>query len=177
MKIYFFLWFWVPTRAMASPFLRFHTQRHTTVGRTPLGEWSARPRDLYLTTHNTTDKHPCLRRIRTYSLRKREATDLRLRPRGHWHQHNGSIEMYNSHCVQDYIEIIRQEKRKYAILPEAMWQTCIVQLFLCSLSFVLLLFWKKCLQPVAMNETIWNDVLFSPASDLKVTVPYTLPHK
>jgi len=30
-----------------------HTQRHTTVGRTPMGEWPARRRDLYLTTHNT----------------------------------------------------------------------------------------------------------------------------
>ena len=29
-----------------------HTQR-TTFGRTPLDEWSARRRDLYLTTHNT----------------------------------------------------------------------------------------------------------------------------
>ena len=29
------------------------TLRHTTLGRTPLGEWSARCRDLYLTTHNT----------------------------------------------------------------------------------------------------------------------------
>jgi hypothetical protein len=27
--------------------------RHTTVGRTPLDEWQARRRDLYLTTHNT----------------------------------------------------------------------------------------------------------------------------
>ena len=32
---------------------RDHAQRHTTVGRTPVGEWSARHRDLYLTTHNT----------------------------------------------------------------------------------------------------------------------------
>ena len=40
---------------MASSFLRFldYTQRRTTVGRTPLDEWSARRRDLYLTTHNT----------------------------------------------------------------------------------------------------------------------------
>jgi len=30
-----------------------HTQRRTTVGRTSLDEWSARSRDLYLTTHNT----------------------------------------------------------------------------------------------------------------------------
>jgi len=29
------------------------TLRHTTVGRTPLDEWSGRCRDLYLTTHNT----------------------------------------------------------------------------------------------------------------------------
>jgi hypothetical protein len=29
------------------------TLRHTTLGRTPLDEWSARCRDLYLTTHNT----------------------------------------------------------------------------------------------------------------------------
>ena len=40
---------------MASLFMRFldHTQRRTTVCRTPLDEWSARRRDLYLTTHNT----------------------------------------------------------------------------------------------------------------------------
>ena len=30
-----------------------HTQRRSTVGRTPLDEWSARRRDLYLTAHNT----------------------------------------------------------------------------------------------------------------------------
>jgi hypothetical protein len=29
------------------------TLRHTTLGRTPLDEWSARRRDLYLTTHNS----------------------------------------------------------------------------------------------------------------------------
>ena len=36
-------------------FLMFqdHTQRRITVGRTPLDEWSARRRDLYLTTYNT----------------------------------------------------------------------------------------------------------------------------
>jgi len=36
-------------------FLMFldHTQRRTTVGRTSLDEWSARRRDLYLTTHDT----------------------------------------------------------------------------------------------------------------------------
>ena len=36
-------------------FLMFldHKQRRSTVGRTPLDEWSARRRDLYLTTHDT----------------------------------------------------------------------------------------------------------------------------
>jgi len=49
-----FLWRCGPMRAMALV-LRFldHTQRRTTIGRTPVGEWSARRRDLYLTTHNT----------------------------------------------------------------------------------------------------------------------------
>ena len=52
---FFLLWRCDPTRVMASSFLMFldHTQWRTTVGRTPLDEWSARRRDLYLTTHNT----------------------------------------------------------------------------------------------------------------------------
>jgi hypothetical protein len=39
-------------------FTRFldHTQRRTTVGRTPLDEWSARHKDLYLTTPNTLNR-------------------------------------------------------------------------------------------------------------------------
>jgi len=53
-----FLWLFDPTRVIASSFLRFldHTQRRTTVGRTSLDEWSARRRDLYLTTHDTHNK-------------------------------------------------------------------------------------------------------------------------
>ena len=41
--------------SMEHPFLMFldHTQRRSTVGRTPLDEWSARCRDLYMTTHDT----------------------------------------------------------------------------------------------------------------------------
>jgi hypothetical protein len=40
---------------MEHPFLMFldHTQRRSTVGRTPLDERSARRRDLYLATHDT----------------------------------------------------------------------------------------------------------------------------
>jgi hypothetical protein len=55
--------------------------RHTTLGRTPLEEWSARRRDLYLTTHNT---HKRQTRIETHNPSKRAAVDPRLRPRGHW---------------------------------------------------------------------------------------------
>ena len=59
-KEIFFLCRCGPTRAMASSFTRFpdHTQRRTTVGRTPLDEWSARRRDLYLTTHNRQTSMP-----------------------------------------------------------------------------------------------------------------------
>jgi len=44
-----------PQWARASSFTRFldHTQRRTTLGRTPLDEWSARRRDSYLTSRNT----------------------------------------------------------------------------------------------------------------------------
>jgi len=56
----FFLLCCCPTRAMAPSFMRFrdHTQRRTTVGRTPLVEWSARRRYLHLTQHSQgTDIH------------------------------------------------------------------------------------------------------------------------
>jgi len=51
----FSLWRCSPARAMASSFLRFldFTQRRNAVGRIPLDHWSARRRDLYMTTHNT----------------------------------------------------------------------------------------------------------------------------
>jgi len=81
----FFLWLCGPTRAMASSFTRFldHTQRRTTVGRTPLDEWSARRRDLYLTTniHNSGG-------IRTHNLNRLAAVDLCLRLHDHWDRHS-----------------------------------------------------------------------------------------
>jgi hypothetical protein len=55
-KVLFFLWRCGLTGSMDSSVLRFlrsHTTTHQRRGRTPLGEWSARRRDLYLTTHNT----------------------------------------------------------------------------------------------------------------------------
>ena len=45
---------------MVSLFLKFldHKQSRTTVGRTPPDEWSARRRDVYLTTHNIQTSMP-----------------------------------------------------------------------------------------------------------------------
>ena len=60
-----FVCFWrdSPQWTVASSFTSFldHTQRRTTVGRTPLDESSARRRDLFLTKHNNHDRHPCPR--------------------------------------------------------------------------------------------------------------------
>ena len=49
------VWHDSPQGARASSFMRFldHTQWCTTVGMTPLDEWSAHRRDLYLMMHNT----------------------------------------------------------------------------------------------------------------------------
>jgi hypothetical protein len=51
-----FVCFWrdSPQWDRASSFTRLlnHTQRRTTVGKTPLGKWPARRRDLYMTIHN-----------------------------------------------------------------------------------------------------------------------------
>jgi len=59
--------------------------RHTTLGRTPLDEWSAWRRDLYVTAQNPqqTDIHS-LGRIRTHNPSKRAVADPRLRPPGDW---------------------------------------------------------------------------------------------
>jgi hypothetical protein len=80
-----------PLRVWASSFLtsRDHTQGHTTVARTPLDEWSARRRDLYLTrTTLTTDKHTCPRWDSNPNPSRRSAADRRLRPLGHWDRLN-----------------------------------------------------------------------------------------
>ena len=58
-------------------FLMFldNTQRRITVGRTPLDEWSARRRDLYLTTHDTHNRQNIHAPggIRTQDLSRRAA--------------------------------------------------------------------------------------------------------
>jgi hypothetical protein len=55
------------------------------VGRTPLDEWSARRKGLYLqrTTYKHKDKHPCPERYSNPRSQQSSGQDLRLRPRGH----------------------------------------------------------------------------------------------
>jgi hypothetical protein len=62
----------------------FVITQHATVSRTPLDEWSARCRDLYLTTHTTNIHAPG--GIWTHDHSRRVAVDLHLRPCGHWDQ-------------------------------------------------------------------------------------------
>jgi hypothetical protein len=85
---YYFLWLCSPARAMTSSFTKFldHTQRRTTDGRTPLDEWSARRRDIYLTTHTKQTNIHALCGIRTHDRSRRVAVDIRLGPRGHWNR-------------------------------------------------------------------------------------------
>ena len=78
--IRFFFWLWGLSWTMASSFTRFldHKQRRTAVYRTPLEEWSARRRDLYLTTHNTHNRQISLPPAGfepTISVGKRPQTD------------------------------------------------------------------------------------------------------
>jgi hypothetical protein len=80
----FFLGATAPQWAMASYFTMFidHTQWRTTLGRTPLDEWSTqRPLPNNKQHSRQTDIH-APGGIRTHNLSRRAAADLRLWPRG-----------------------------------------------------------------------------------------------
>jgi hypothetical protein len=96
----YFLWLCSPARAMASSFTRFlkHTQRRTTVGKSPLGPViSSSQRPLHDNTRHTqqTNIH-APGGIRTNHCSRRAAVDLRHKPRGHWDRHTSA----NSSCNQ-----------------------------------------------------------------------------
>jgi hypothetical protein len=63
------------------------TLRHTTLGRTPLDELTARRRDLYFTTHNTRNRQAGIHVPGWIRTSKRAATVPRLRSHGHWDRH------------------------------------------------------------------------------------------
>jgi hypothetical protein len=76
------------------------TLRHTAVGGTPLDEWLACRRDLYLTTHNTHNRQTSMppSGILPHNPSKRAAADLSLIPRGHWDRqikHFCSLQIHN----------------------------------------------------------------------------------
>jgi hypothetical protein len=71
-----------------------HTHTHTqTHGRTPLDEWSAGRRDLYLhrtTQHiDTSDKYQCPERDSNPRPQQQSGRRQRLRLRGHWDRPGG----------------------------------------------------------------------------------------
>ena len=101
-----------------------HPQRRSTVGRTPLDEWSARRRDLYLTTHGTHNRQTSMpwMGIRTHDLSRRAAADLRLRPRGYWDRLLINIAVPNTHNLA---KTITDKQNKYQELSNeicAMWK-------------------------------------------------------
>jgi len=68
----------------------YHTQRRTTVGRTPLDEWSVRRRDLYLTTQNTHNRQTSMPPVGfepTIPAGERQQTYALDREAGHWDRH------------------------------------------------------------------------------------------
>jgi hypothetical protein len=89
-----------PSQLARASFTRFpdHTQRPTTVGRTPLDEWSARREDLYLTTY----RHPWSRC--DSNPQSQQASGLR--PRGHW-------ERRYKHTARMYLLMFRNNTSKY----------------------------------------------------------------
>jgi len=96
----------VAQRRLGPPrFLRIidHTQRRTSVDRTPLDDWLARRRDLYLTTQHSQEINiSAPSGIRFHNPSKRAAADPRLRPRGHWNRpplKTGSFYFPSSHQI------------------------------------------------------------------------------
>ena len=101
----YFLWHCGPTRSMASSFLRFldHTQRHITVGWTPLDAKSVRRRDLCQTTHNTHNRQTSMPRWDSNPQSQQgAAVYLRLRPRGHWDRRT----IYIYICINNILYIV-----------------------------------------------------------------------
>ena len=93
--------------------------RHTTLGRTPLGERSTRRRDLYLTTHNTHKRQTSMPPggIWTHRFSKWAPTDPRLRPRGHWGQHPNQFLLERLPIILRYLGLNSQNvtRRRYVV--------------------------------------------------------------
>ena len=83
---------------------RSHPVRHTTLGSTPLDEWSARRRDLYLTTQHSQETYiHAPGGIRNHNPSKRAATDPRHRSRGH----SGRLQEYYFYKLWCTLQVVR----------------------------------------------------------------------
>ena len=98
--------------------------RHIALGKTPLDEWSARLRDLYLTTHNTHNRHPSMPPVgfEPHDLSRRAATNPRFRPRGHWYRSIGlkMITKYKRYKKNETLFMVRYSERSFSC-PQRGW--------------------------------------------------------
>jgi hypothetical protein len=120
--------FWrnIPHWARAFSFTKFldHTQRRTTFGRTPLDEWYARRRDLYLTTPNTHNRQTSMPPVGSQKVSGRRPTPKAARPpEPTWEQRNliysylrdATFIYYKHWTVFDNCINSRNSTRKWAI--------------------------------------------------------------
>jgi hypothetical protein len=115
---FFPLWRCGPTLAMASSFLMLldYIEWRKKFGRTPLEEWSARRRDLYLTTKNIRNTEPCNRWDANPQRCKRVAADLCLWQGGQWDQIlKYKLSIYNN-LYEEIICNIQKGKAKWSKL-------------------------------------------------------------
>ena len=105
MRIDFFHIAAVPSGSRPPQYLGFTiTLKHTTLVRTSLDEWSARPRELYLKTHSTHKSHThAAGGIRTRNPNIRAAAGSRLRPRSHRYWRPDCTVYCN--CVYCYVSV------------------------------------------------------------------------
>jgi len=94
------------------------TLRHTTLGRTPLDEWSARYRD-YVTTLNNQDRHPSIPPVNS-NPQSQEATGAahpRVRPYGHWDRRLTTLDWGEGKIDHGYQQasILRVVKRRFSV--------------------------------------------------------------
>jgi hypothetical protein len=96
--------------------------RHTTLGRTPLGEWSARRRNLYVTTHNNHNRQTSIPR-RDSKPQSQKASGLRPTPLTARPLGSALFTIYNI-CYTIFILLIT-----YILCPHLMFSHLLILLY------------------------------------------------
>ena len=130
-----------PQWVRASSFFRSldYTQWCTTFGRTPLDEWSARRRDLYLTTHNTHNRQTSMppvgfeptvstgERPQTYDLDRATAGTGSSLLLGYlntsemkWNRNSNNIYKHHPCCYETY-NVPLTKSSLLALAPRRLW--------------------------------------------------------